>query len=292
MADRFAILPYNHSLAHLDAIKSVAVETLGMPADLDPIRLGDSLALPHQHAWLAFANGQPAGFVSAFETLSLGGSRFEIDLLGVSRSVQGQGLGGALVAQALAGGWAASAARAVVRLDNLPAEAVFLRAGFEPQLPTMDLLVQSPPRPLLASDDADPIVRPATVADLPALARHWPERFPAVERWAELLAQPAFAVLVAWEDVQPRGFVELLEVNTLTYRGAWIEALVAEPGYEDILARAGGRWACKRGLHLIGALVAPDRPATAGALAGLGYLSVGRYRPFSRVRPGEETRIG
>jgi ribosomal protein S18 acetylase RimI-like enzyme len=48
---------------------------------------------PRQRAWVAEEDGQIVGFVSAFDTHSLDGSRWEIDELAVLPAWQGRGIG-------------------------------------------------------------------------------------------------------------------------------------------------------------------------------------------------------
>ncbi len=127
--------------------------------------------------WVAEAQGEVVGFVSALMTRARGGqTRWEIDLIAVQPAYQGQGIGGKLIAKTCQDGQmrAADLARALIRVDNLPSQRAFSRMGFSSDGEICQLLLWTP--------------RPGT------------------------------------EQAYP-DWVTLLPVDTLTYRGLWIEGL-------------------------------------------------------------------
>jgi ribosomal protein S18 acetylase RimI-like enzyme len=83
---------------------------------------------------LAYIDGQSAGFIDGFLTLSqVGVWRWEIDLLAVSPDYRSQGVASALIAENLTAGRSTGAAlaRALVRADNAAAQTTFRSVGFK-----------------------------------------------------------------------------------------------------------------------------------------------------------------
>jgi hypothetical protein len=85
-------------------------------------------------------------------------------------------------------------------------------------------------------------------------------------------------LLVAEEGGRPAGYAELLEVQTLLYRGFWIESLVsATDRARAALAHAALARAVGGGLDEIGAMVPANDLPWQGALLDLGFQSLGNF---------------
>ncbi|MCP4540061.1 MAG: GNAT family N-acetyltransferase [Chloroflexi bacterium] len=128
--------------------------------------------------WVATDGDDVVGFVSAFLTVGNSGERrWEVDLLAVRRSSQGQRLGRQLVLAARQDAVQrnVSVARAAIHVDNIASQKAFKYAGFVTDQRVHELLLWTPES-------------------------------------GNVLA------------VCPNG-VTLLPVDTLTYRGLWIEGL-------------------------------------------------------------------
>ena len=157
--------------------------------------------------WVAEAQGEVVGFVSAFITLARDGQiRWEIDLIAVEPNDQGQGIGGKLIAKTCRDGRmrAVDLVRALIRVDNLPSQRAFSRVGFSSDGEIYQLLTWTP--------------RPGA------------------------------------EDPCPDQ-IALLPVDTLTYRGLWIEGL-------DSLSRQDQR----RALEVARAVAAAESCDNAGTV--------------------------
>ena len=107
----------------------------------------------------------------------------------------------------------------------------------------------------------------------PAQARAWlPDPPPAGDH-------PGLTLLLAEQEGRPAGYAELLDVQTLLYRGAWIESLAARTAaarralVQAIADRAGAA-----GLDEVGMMVpAHDWQAQKTFLEG-GFRSLGAFR--------------
>jgi ribosomal protein S18 acetylase RimI-like enzyme len=247
-----------------------------------------------QHAWLAFGGGEVIGFAIAFGTGSLSGPRWELDLLAVHPRWQGRGLAARLIQAAATGGCGiASQARAVIATDNSASLHAFSRAGFQPAPETCMLLIY---RPKAAGLRPTPVaaVRVREAAN-PADAATWLENF---GRWAPpvLAGEPLPktlpdsssadttglrppAVLLAEKDGQPAGYAELVEVQTLLYRGAWIESLVAPArGTREALVERALGLGIAAGWDEIGAMVPESNWPLRNTLLAAGFRSLGDFR--------------
>ncbi|TEU17589.1 MAG: GNAT family N-acetyltransferase [Anaerolineales bacterium] len=252
-----------------------------------------------QRAWLAILEGEVAGFVTAFLTCTLHGRNWEVDLVAVQPVSQGQGMATELIKAAVegAGGHSLSRsqiapagfaiqrpsgglqirheqkcdllsldkARALVATDNLASQRAFTKAGFIPEETIYDLLLYEirgfVPRPL----DSGPV----TVRDLALSA----EEAGAVLRLGEgltlrpddvlnLASRKANEILVAVRRGQIAGFAELLYVETLLYRGIWLESVIAQGADREIqaaLISEAVERAKRKGLDEIGCLVRTRR---------------------------------
>ncbi len=86
-------------------------------------------------------------------------------------------------------------------------------------------------------------------------------------------------LLLAQVDEQPAGFAELIEVETLLYRGVWIETFEAgDPSVRQALVDAAVDAAVAAGLDEIGAMVPEDKWLLRDALLARGFRSLGDFR--------------
>lgn len=162
--------------------------------------------------WVAKERDDVLGFVSAFLTLDRAGHRrWEIDLLAVRHASQGHGLGQRLIRRVYqdAARQDVALARAAIRVENVPSQRAFERAGFSTDGQVYHLLLWSPQR-------------------------------------VDVLA------------ACPQG-VSLLPVDTLTYRGLWIEGLAGLPHAEQRCVVRTARATIARENRLnTGALISAD----------------------------------
>jgi len=194
-----------------------------------------------QRAWLAIVGGEVTGFVTAFPTHTLHGHNWEVDLVAVQPAFQRQGIATELIKAAVEGaeGHGLDKARALAATDNPASQRAFTKAGFTPEETVCDLLLYEirgfAPRPL----DSDSV----TVRDL-ALST---EEAGAVLRLGQgltlrpddvlaLASRQANEILVAVGGEEIVGFAELLYVETLLYRGIWLESVIAQGADREIQA--------------------------------------------------------
>jgi ribosomal protein S18 acetylase RimI-like enzyme len=217
-----------------------------------------------QKAWLAIVEGEVMGFVTAFPTWTLHGRNWEVDLVAVQPASQRQGIATELIKAAMKGpgghslnrsqiapaGFAIrreqkcdllilDKARAAVATDNLASQRAFTKAGFTPEETVCYLLLYEirgfVPRPLASG--------PVTVRDL---ARSTEEAVAVLRLGEGLTLRPsdvlalankeANEILVAVREGEIVGFAELLYVETLLYRGIWLESLSAQGADREIQA--------------------------------------------------------
>ncbi len=292
MAKREAavIRAFDGSLADAEGLLAVERATFDeSPYDARQVR--DMLTAGPQRAWLAVGDGRVVGFVIAFPASGLRGRWWEIDLLAVLPDWQGRGVATALVRTAArAGAAVADRARAVVADDNQPSLRAFVRAGFRIGAEPAHLLIRRfkgrlpAPEPLPGGFG----VRQATTLEEVS-------RWLGNSDWLSLAAVPdslgrpfGLRLLLAEEDGQPAGCAELIEVQTLLYRGLWVESLAAadqrarQALVQAVLAQAGG------GVDEIGALVPLGDRKLQQALRSEGFRSLGVYRPLSADLPPPE----
>jgi ribosomal protein S18 acetylase RimI-like enzyme len=219
------IRPFQDSLADARGLLAVERATFN-ESPYSAQQLQAMLVGGSQRAWLATGDGAVVGFVAAFATCGLLGRRWEIDLLAVHPDWSGQGIATRLIRAAAVGGAPlAKQARAVVASDNIASARAFARAGFQSAPETRQLLIyrtgDQPTQPRSISGVNIRETRSiAEAADwLPIDAIQNP---PPAGRDSE-----GMKLLLAEQDGQPAGYAELLEVQTILYRGVWIESLVA-----------------------------------------------------------------
>jgi len=225
-----------------------------------------------QQAWLALDGGQVAGFLVAFATHGLQGPSWEMDLLAVHPDATGRGLATRLIrAGAAHGARLAGRARAVVAAENEPSARAFSRVGFRAARHPCRLLIRRPEAHTPSRPEPEVEVRPAR-----SLAE--------VERWLPAPPSPTalprdgLSLLVAEEGGRPAGYAELLEVQTLLYRGFWIESLAAATDRaRTALVQAALTRAAAGGLDEVGAMVPGSDLPWQRTLLDLGFRSLGEF---------------
>jgi ribosomal protein S18 acetylase RimI-like enzyme len=301
---------FDGSLADAMGLLEVERSTFNeSPYDAEDVRA--MLSSGPQRAWLAIAGDRVVGFVIAFPTHSLSGGRWEIDVLAVHPDCSRRGLGTRLIRTAAAHGvGTARWARAVVATDNPASARAFTRAGFLKSRGAYNLLVYRTqglsPRPAV---DSGITVREAACADeeeewlaaflapsaaplLPgelrslstrALNRRAEPSRPSPEEEAAAhqvgLVSPGRTLLLAEQAGQPAGFAELVPVQTLLYRGEWIETLVAPSrSARGALVDAAANRAEIADLDEVGAMVPEDNRLLQQALLSGGFRSFGEFQ--------------
>jgi hypothetical protein len=180
----------------------------------------------------------------------------------------------------------------VVATDNGASVRAFARAGFRAAPETCTLLVYHP---------ADAVQRPQLDGHVQvheaangAEARRWLEQFgqeapaagaappcpPSPEATSVAASRAArTSLLLASQEEKPAGYAELVEVQTLLYRGAWIESLVAPfRAAREALVEQAIRRGMTAGWDEIGAMVPQQNWPLRNALLAQGFRSLGDFR--------------
>lgn len=208
-------------LADAAAVRAVERRSLG-DSSYTSHEMLQVLQRPEHHAYLACEGKRAVGFLSCLETATEAGPRLELDLLGVLPEHRGRGLATTLLRLAIheAQGRGTHHFRGAVAEDNVPSQAAFARAG----------LVAGAPAPLLVYEilGREPVDLPpgwsCRVQERPApfpVAGRSPEAYAVTDAGGELAAQAV---------CQP--------VQTLSYRGLWIEELWADSRALAVALRA------------------------------------------------------
>jgi ribosomal protein S18 acetylase RimI-like enzyme len=262
-----------HDAEGLLAVERATFDESPYPAE----QVARMLSSGPQRAWLAMAGPQVIGFVIAFPTTGLKGQRWEIDLLAVLPEWQGHGLATRLIRAAAASEMAtrltraAAEARAVVATDNAPSTRAFTRAGFRAQPGTCTLLIYRIAG-LTSVPGAGGDVRIREATDVSEVAM-WNPDLPSVELGSGV------TILRAEREGQPTGYVELIQVETLLYRGLWIESLVVPDGTSRrALVDEAVSQAVTSGLDEIGAMVPEEDWLLRDTLLARGFRSMGNFR--------------
>ena len=219
----------------------------------------------------------------------------------VHPAYQGQGIGTALIKQAVNGatGSGAMQARAVVAVKNQASRRAFEVADFRVLPKTHHLMrcdvAGATARPSAPGMEA---VRPLTRdADAQRVLQLAPSLTRTVEDVTHLADVGTNTYLIAECDGRVTAFVEMVKVQQLHYAGAWVETLVApvlsaarisRPGSPSVVEGAylGGavpliasavEWAKAEGLDEIGCLVAVQDWQLHHAFASEGFTSAGEY---------------
>ena len=234
------IRPFDGSLRDAEGLLAVDRGTFAeSPYNADQVI--HLLTRGEQGAWLAIVEGEVTGFVTAFPTHTLYGLNWEVDLVAVQPAFQRQGIATELIKAAMegAGGHGLDMARAVVATDNPASKRAFTKAGFTPDETVCDLLLYEirgfAPRPLDSGS--------VTVRDL-ALSSEEAGAVLRLGQWLTLrpnhvlalASRQANEILVAVRGEEIVGFAELLYVETLLYRGIWLESVVAQGADREVQA--------------------------------------------------------
>ncbi|MGC9336386.1 MAG: GNAT family N-acetyltransferase [Anaerolineae bacterium] len=262
---------FNGSLDDAEGLLMVEAATFDeSPYSPDEVR--GMLTGGRQRAWLAIAEGQVVGFIIGFVTHGLQGGCWEVDLLAVLPAWRGHGLATRLIRSACAyGAQFAPRARAVIADDNAASTHAFVRAGFRP-LPEMCHLL------IARLDGLQPrrsVTLGVTVRDATHSAElsHWLPGLQALPQSSEL------SVLTAVQDGELAGYAELIQVDTLLYRGVWIESLVAQGrAARAALVREATNRSLAAGLDEIGAMVLDSDKADQQALQAAEFRSLGEFQ--------------
>lgn len=296
MQHRTVIRAFDGSLADAEGLLAVEKATFD-EAPYSAERVQAMLTGGAQRAWLATGGGQVVGFIVAFLTHGLGDPRWEIDLLAVHPDWTGRGLATRLIRKAAAGGMRlARRARAVVATDNSASARAFLRAGFR-RAGVCELLIcrleDQAPRPWVALG-----VTVREAASIEEVAGWLPkDAVPGVFDESEVGQERCgLTLLVAEYHGHPAGYAELIEVQTLLYRGIWIEALSTSTplaGAEQVntalvrgaLIHEAVNRASAAGLDEIGMLVPERDQAMRQDLRSAGFRSLGAFDWLAAVLP-------
>lgn len=273
------------ALANLeDAAALHAVERASLrdspytPQEMVPI-----LQRPEHLAYLAFAEGRVVGFCSCFETPAKAGQRLEIDMLGVMPTLRRQGIATRLICHSLheAARRGVVEARALVASDNVASQRVFVKAGLKAcEGPAGAPLAQELLLYEIAGDAPQSFLPPGWRWHLVTEGR-----FLAGGRSPYPFDAQGPRRRVCWlEDASARraAMAECLQVQTLAYRGLWIERIWSvSPAATSILARSVVEYAKAEGLDEVGYLCAQTADEE-GVLPWLrqGYDSAGSYYVF------------
>jgi ribosomal protein S18 acetylase RimI-like enzyme len=265
------IRPFDGSFADAEGLLAVERATLE-ESPYSPQRVQAMLVDGPQRAWLAVAEDRVVGFLIGFVTNGLPGVRWEIDLLAVHPDWMGQGLAKQLIGAAAAyGAGLAHRARAVVAVDNIASRRAFERVGFR-LADRCKLLIyrpkERPPAPWSALD-----VEIHDTADLVEAVDWLPDLAP-----VEVAGPPGPTLLLARQKGQPVGYAELVAVETLLYRGVWIESLSASTTVvRSALIHRALAWAAAADLDEVGAMVPEDDRSWQEALRVAGFRSLGDF---------------
>jgi len=288
-SDGTAIRPFDGSLADAEGLLAVEKATFG-ESPYSAGQVCDMLVNGPQRAWLAVGDGSIVGFVIAFATTGLHGTCWEIDFLAVLSDWRGRRLATRLICEAASQGeGVARWARAVVATDNLASERAFVRAGFRRAERCMLLIYrpqEKPPAPW-----SSPGVTVGKAAGVGGMTEGLhsegvPGRSSAGQRSQE------FTLLSAEQDGRPAGYAELIEVQTILYRGIWIESM----GASTQIARAALihtvlSQAADAGLDEVGAMVPAEDRLWQKALLGAGFQSLGDFHWFRADLPLPEMAV-
>jgi GNAT superfamily N-acetyltransferase len=252
------------------AICQVEHASLG-DSSYSPAHIIQRLHHPAHFPYLAWVEDIPVGFCWCLETPYAEHKRLEIDLLGVLPDYRGRGIATRMIVmardEALQRGTIRF--RAVVALDNLPSHHAFSSAGLSAQPEPAEMLVyrldDRQPESTLP-DGLDWMIAPAI--DCRTDPGHASSAFV-----AELLS-----------GHNRIASANCLLVETLVYRGVWIEQLIGEEQDVIYLLRGLLAWCARQALDELGILCTRDavtNPGQFGALWRAGLESWGHFYIFN-----------
>ena len=268
------------TLADATALLSVERRTLGDSrySAREALRV---IRRPEHHAYLAVSAGKVIGFCSCFETEAAPGKCLEIDMIGTLPEHQSRGVGTRLLEYSLdeARQRCVTQARAVVALGNLGSQKAFGNAGLRPSSSPYDMLVYS-----VLGRVPVPFLRPGWSWHRSAEGRFAPpDDYAGAKCSASGRHRNVHWIRTVASTV---AMAEVVQVETLAYRGLWIENLLAtSQGFLCTLARALVEEAKRLDLDEVGFLF--ERPTARSGndeeyltLAREGYQPVGTYRIY------------
>jgi predicted GNAT family acetyltransferase len=202
--------------------------------------------------------------------------QLELDMLGVPREHRGHGVATDLVRHAVAEARAAGVAtvRAVVGEGNAASLAALGHAGLAAEGEAKTLLVYRTPGampiaclPAAWRETVSAPLAPRECPDVPVAA--------AIRQVNRRLWDDAGACVAEGQE---------LPVQTLSYKGLWIESLRADsPPILGILARRVVEFAEREGMDKVGYLCPERSESTRATLEEAGFEAVGRYHVLSLI---------
>lgn len=277
MREAVSIRPFHDSLADAEGLLAVERATF----DESPYAASEvqaMLARGRQRAWLAVDEDRVVGFVVAFGTNSLAGSCWEIDLLAVDPDWTGRGVATRLIRAAAQGAKSAPRARATVATNNPGSARAFTRAGFRrgalcelfifrPENRTQRpwTAVGTTVREVSSSREIAPLLPEGTVPPAPG--------------GRDSGGSPGeLTFLLAEQKGEPAGYAELIQVQTVLYRGVWIESLVASsPLVSAALVHGAVSWAVRADLDEVGMMVPEGALWLRETFQAAGFESLGAF---------------
>jgi len=249
------------------------------------------LESPVQHALVALVGGNVVGFLTAFETDTLAGRNLEVDILAVCPDEQRRGIASQLLGAAvrLAATREVKRARGLVATSNLGSQTAFGKAGYRASAVARDLMVCDVTGEVIARATGRYIGVDALseVEEAGYVVEHHGSTSFSPSEIVSLVRPQRHDIWVARQDNTIVGFCEGVWVQTLLYRGVWIESLYAahdEPVVlRNLIARIIER-AIAAGLDKVGCVFERALAARQQLLAEEGFRRVDEYQWFqSRV---------
>jgi ribosomal protein S18 acetylase RimI-like enzyme len=260
----YTVRPFAGTMAEAEVLLGVQQRALGERV----YTVAQALALLERpsHLTQVAAWGQEiVGFCSCFVTATGAGARLELDLLGVAAGHRGRGLATQLVAHSVAAARERGLrrARTIVAAGNVASQRAFQRAGLRSSASATPLLVCR-----VGSVDAPPKPAPWVLE----------VREDAAGREEYRLFRESKAGAYGHTPL-PLATAVGLRVETLSYRGLWLEELAAStPEATTVLAQAVAARARELGLDLVGHHAAAARDtALACAFGAARYVVAGYY---------------
>lgn len=280
------IQPYDGSLGQARGILAVEARTF-RECPYSPEEVTSLLQEPTQHALVALTGGRVAGFLVAFETSTLAGRNLEIDLLAVHPDEQRRGIATQLLGAAvrLAAMSEVKRARGLLATSNLASQKAFRKAGYRASAVVRDLMVCDVTREVIARATGRFIGVDALseVEEAGYVVEHHRNTSFTPSEIISLVRPQCHEIWMARQDNTIVGFCEGVWVQTMLYRGVWIESLRAchdDPVVlRSLIARIIER-AIAAGLDKVGCVFERDLHARQRVLAEEGFRRVDQYQWF------------